>query len=256
MFASLSLSEPIAPRGPVPSYLRSKSQISARFGRVRGLTRVNDVYEAGCCRLKFPRSQRDCHGVIVNTAGGMTGGDEASMVLHPGRRRPRRADDAVGREDLSLRPRSGASVDLDQAGQACGAGLAAARGDLVQRRKLLAAPGRRHGSRGAAHGAGDIDLWTIGQRRARKSRKHFRTVGSFAGRGASHSPKASNSTGILLGSSIFPRSEAARVRWQPFCMLRRTPSGVLRLPANPGAGNQRMRGECVGRNVACALRVA
>ena len=88
MSASLSLSEPIAPRGPVPAYLRSKSQISARFGRVRGLTRVNDVYEAGCCRLKFPRSQRDCHGVIVNTAGGMTGGDEAlwSYTLDAGAR--------------------------------------------------------------------------------------------------------------------------------------------------------------------------
>jgi urease accessory protein len=57
--------------------LRSKSEINARFGRVRGITRVNDLYESGCSRLKFPRAERNCHGVIVNTAGGMTGGDEA-----------------------------------------------------------------------------------------------------------------------------------------------------------------------------------
>lgn len=72
----------------VPAYLRSKSQIDARFRRVRGETRIDDLYENGCCRLKFPRAERDCQGVIVNTAGGMTGGDTArwSYTLESGAR--------------------------------------------------------------------------------------------------------------------------------------------------------------------------
>lgn len=69
-------------RAAVPAYLRSQSEIRARFRRVRGFTRVDDLYEAGCSRLKFPRSGRDCQGVLVNTAGGMTGGDAASWAFH------------------------------------------------------------------------------------------------------------------------------------------------------------------------------
>jgi urease accessory protein len=74
------------PRGPVPAYLRSKSEISAEFRRKAGHTRIDTLYEGGCARLKFPRTGRDCNGVIVNTAGGMTGGDEArwSYKLHEG----------------------------------------------------------------------------------------------------------------------------------------------------------------------------
>lgn len=90
MSAGLSLSDHPASgaRGSVPAYLRSKSRISARFRRVRRLTRIEDLYEIGCCRLRFPRTERDCHGVIVNTAGGMTGGDEAlwSYALDDGAR--------------------------------------------------------------------------------------------------------------------------------------------------------------------------
>jgi urease accessory protein len=88
MSASLSLSEARAPRLSVPAYLKSKSEISARFARVKGETRVGDLYEAGCSRLRFPRAERDCHGVLVNTAGGMTGGDEAvwSYTLAAGAR--------------------------------------------------------------------------------------------------------------------------------------------------------------------------
>jgi urease accessory protein len=50
-----------------------------------GTTRRSRVYEDGSLRVRFPTSRTDqCEAVLVNTAGGMTGGDHFSLELTVG----------------------------------------------------------------------------------------------------------------------------------------------------------------------------
>lgn len=50
-----------------------------------GKTRRARVYEAGSLRVRFPTSRTDqCEAVLVNTAGGMTGGDHFGLELTAG----------------------------------------------------------------------------------------------------------------------------------------------------------------------------
>jgi urease accessory protein len=50
-----------------------------------GRTRRARVYEDGSLRVRFPTSRTDqCEAVLVNTAGGMTGGDHFSLELTAG----------------------------------------------------------------------------------------------------------------------------------------------------------------------------
>ncbi len=44
-------------------------------------TVISDLWQSGCLRLLFPRSDTACRqGVLVNTAGGITGGDELAIT--------------------------------------------------------------------------------------------------------------------------------------------------------------------------------
>ena len=61
----------------VPSFVRAKGEIRASFSALSGRTKVARVYETGGLRLRFPNVSRGCEGVIVNTAGGIAGGDQA-----------------------------------------------------------------------------------------------------------------------------------------------------------------------------------
>lgn len=85
MFASASPSEPGRPRGPdIPAFVRAKSEVRARFARIGAATKLADLYETGGQRLKVPNSASGCEAVLINTAGGMTGGDEARLSLTAG----------------------------------------------------------------------------------------------------------------------------------------------------------------------------
>lgn len=76
-----------APARPaaVPAFLRSKGEVRASFVRAGTATAISRLYETGGLRLKFPSAGAVCEGVIVNTAGGMTGGDEARFACELGR---------------------------------------------------------------------------------------------------------------------------------------------------------------------------
>ncbi|WP_072394161.1 urease accessory protein UreD [Hyphomicrobium sp. CS1GBMeth3] len=65
--------------GHIPSYVRARSEVRAHFARIGAATRIADCYETGGLRLKLPQSDGVCDGVLINTAGGMTGGDSARI---------------------------------------------------------------------------------------------------------------------------------------------------------------------------------
>jgi len=61
---------------------RARGVIEARFVRVGARTEVVGPYETGGYRLRLPRSRGGfCEAVMVNTGGGMAGGDHARFVF-------------------------------------------------------------------------------------------------------------------------------------------------------------------------------
>jgi urease accessory protein len=72
-----SLSEP---HRPLPAYVRAHGAIRASFAVQSGVTKLARLHEAGGLRLKFPKGE-GCEAVIVNTAGGVTGGDRCTITL-------------------------------------------------------------------------------------------------------------------------------------------------------------------------------
>ncbi|HLW89833.1 MAG TPA: hypothetical protein VKS78_00840, partial [Roseiarcus sp.] len=61
--------------------LRAKGVARAAFTRVGLKTRPMRVFEAGGLRLRFPNAPGFCEAVLVNTGGGMAGGDRATIDL-------------------------------------------------------------------------------------------------------------------------------------------------------------------------------
>ena len=66
----------------VPAHIRANGEIRARFSASNGRTSVAGLFETGGLRLKFPKAAEACEGVLVNTAGGIAGGDKASLEFH------------------------------------------------------------------------------------------------------------------------------------------------------------------------------
>jgi urease accessory protein len=66
--------------------LRARGEARALFARVGARTEPARVFETGGLRLRFPRAAAQCEAVLVNTGGGMTGGDRAKnkIVLEAG----------------------------------------------------------------------------------------------------------------------------------------------------------------------------
>lgn len=68
-----------------PSPDRAQGVIRARFTTTGGRTAVARLYAAGGLRLRCPvvgpGPRPDCEAVIINTAGGMVGGDHAALAI-------------------------------------------------------------------------------------------------------------------------------------------------------------------------------
>jgi urease accessory protein len=90
MFASAFPSKPFdsiragVPLVGMPAYVRATSEVSARFAASGGVTSLADCFETGGLRLRLPNSVAGCEGVLVNTAGGMTGGDTIRLSCRAG----------------------------------------------------------------------------------------------------------------------------------------------------------------------------
>ena len=66
---------------------RAKGELDAAFGRSGARTEIRHLYETGGYRLRMPRSRGpSCEAVMVNTGGGMAGGDHArfTFAVEPG----------------------------------------------------------------------------------------------------------------------------------------------------------------------------
>ncbi len=78
---------PQSPEPILPDYVRADGGVRLRFGKVGARTMRLDVAESGGYRARFPTAyDARCEAVLINTAGGMAGGDRATtrIALDPG----------------------------------------------------------------------------------------------------------------------------------------------------------------------------
>lgn len=101
---------------------RAAGIIRAAFAAHGARTRVASLYETGGLRLRFPKAQDMCEAVMVNTAGGVVGGDHARLAFEAGEgahvaltsqsaEKIYRSDGAQARVDVSLRLAAGAALE-------------------------------------------------------------------------------------------------------------------------------------------------
>ena len=69
-----------AQEATLPAYIRAQGRLSLRVEKGIFKSKIADLYEAGGYRLKFPRGD-GLEATIVNTGGGMAGGDHLHFGL-------------------------------------------------------------------------------------------------------------------------------------------------------------------------------
>jgi urease accessory protein len=72
---------PVEPRGDPALRQRARAEARASFARVGPRTEPERLFETGGLRWRFPRSSSPCEAAIVNTGGGVAGGDSYSVSL-------------------------------------------------------------------------------------------------------------------------------------------------------------------------------
>lgn len=76
--AEAASAEHRADEGAAPvSLQRSAGEARIAFKRRGALSVLDDIYQVGCCKVRFPRAEpgADPEAVLLNTAGGLTDGD-------------------------------------------------------------------------------------------------------------------------------------------------------------------------------------
>ncbi len=110
------MNDPLALRLP-----RARGEVRAVFARAGVRTQAARAFETGGLRLRFPSADVECEAVIVNTGGGMAGGDRArvDLSLEAGARvlattqsaeKIYRADGSTTQVDLRLEVAAGAAL--------------------------------------------------------------------------------------------------------------------------------------------------
>ena len=100
---------------------RARGEIRAAFARAGARSEASRVFETGGLRLRFPRAGAECEAVIVNTGGGIAGGDRVriELAVASGARviattqsaeKVYRADGLPARADVRLAVEPGASL--------------------------------------------------------------------------------------------------------------------------------------------------
>jgi urease accessory protein len=72
---------PVEPRGEPANRQRARAEARGSFARVGKRTEPERLFETGGLRWRFPRSSSPCEAAIVNTGGGVAGGDSYSVSL-------------------------------------------------------------------------------------------------------------------------------------------------------------------------------
>ncbi|MCX7329533.1 MAG: urease accessory protein UreD [Hyphomicrobiales bacterium] len=66
----------------MPGYVRARGGVRVRFARAGGRTVRTEVAESGGFRARFPNTfNPSCEAVLINTGGGMTGGDALATSI-------------------------------------------------------------------------------------------------------------------------------------------------------------------------------
>ena len=71
----------VEPHGDGANRQRARAEARASFARVGARTEPERLFETGGLRWRFPRSSSPCEAAIVNTGGGVAGGDCYSVSL-------------------------------------------------------------------------------------------------------------------------------------------------------------------------------
>jgi len=71
-------------RMEVPLLDRARGDIRLRYETYGGVTRPLHLFETGGLRMRHPRAQQGCVGVMVNSAGCILGGDHLSLAIEAG----------------------------------------------------------------------------------------------------------------------------------------------------------------------------
>src|SRR5271170_7610419 len=67
-----------------PRRQRAQAEVRGSFVRIGKRTEAERLFETGGLRWRFPRSSRPCEAAIVNTGGGVAGGDSYRVSLKLG----------------------------------------------------------------------------------------------------------------------------------------------------------------------------
>ncbi len=70
---------------PLPTPQRARGRVEVAFGHRRGAIRLDRLFQSGCAKALLPRTQGDRPEVVlVNTSGGVAGGDRLGWHLAAG----------------------------------------------------------------------------------------------------------------------------------------------------------------------------
>ncbi len=72
---------PVEPRGEPANRQRARAEARGSFARVGTRTEPERLFETGGLRWRFPRSSSPCEAALVNTGGGVAGGDSYSLTI-------------------------------------------------------------------------------------------------------------------------------------------------------------------------------
>jgi urease accessory protein len=106
----------------VPDYVRASGGVRVRFAARAGRTQAIERADAGGYRVRFPRSAGACEAVLINTGGGMAGGDNmraeialdggaAAVVTTQAAEKTYRSQGALTEIDIDIDLASGSQLD-------------------------------------------------------------------------------------------------------------------------------------------------
>ncbi len=106
----------------VPDYVRASGGVRVRFAANAGWTEAVERAESGGYRVRFPRNAGACEAVLINTGGGMAGGDRmradisldaaaAGVVTTQAAEKIYRSQGALTEIDIDLKLATGSQLD-------------------------------------------------------------------------------------------------------------------------------------------------
>ncbi len=151
---------------------RSEGSLRLAFQRREERTALDVLHQAGVLRARFPKpeAQEAPEAVLVNTAGGLTGGDKLDIGVKLGEGTSLTVTSAAAEKIYRARDGRGRHSRAPRSGSRCAACLAAAADHPVRRRALRSPHRGRPCGRRAFPRRRDADLRPGGDGRGRASR--------------------------------------------------------------------------------------